>query len=71
MQQKSQVGFGESSLKSRGPLDLLYTDVWGPSPIRSIDGLSYYVIFVDHFTKYSWLFPMANKSNVFSIFFKV
>lgn len=63
-----KLPFGVSSLKSRCPLDLLYTDVWGPSPIRSIDGYSYYVIFVDHYTKYSWLFPMAYKSDVFSLF---
>lgn len=48
-----KLPFGVSSLKSLCPLDLLYTDVWGPSPIRSIDGYSYYVIFVDHYTKYS------------------
>ena len=68
-----KLPFGKSSLKSRRPLDLIYTDVWGPSPIRSIDGFSYYIIFVDHFTKYSWLFPLAYKSDVFSIFpkFKV
>ena len=63
-----RLPFGVSSLQSREPLDLLYTDVWGPSPIRSMDGYSYYVIFVDHFTKYSWLFPLAHKSDVSSIF---
>lgn len=56
-----RLSFGVSSLSSRGPLDLIYTDVWGPSPIQSIDGFSYYVIFVDYFTKYSWLFPMQKK----------
>ena len=66
---KSQrLPFGESSLESRGPLDLIYTDVWGPSPIQSIDGFNYYVIFVDHFTKYIWLYPLRLKSDVFTIF---
>ena len=63
-----RLPFGVSNLQSREPLDLLYTEVWGTSPIHSMDGYSYYVIFVDHFTKYSWLFPLALKSDVFSIF---
>ena len=29
---------------------------------------SYYIIFVDHFTKYSWLLPMTHKYDVYSIF---
>jgi histone deacetylase 1/2 len=45
----------------------LYADVWGPSPIPSV-GYRYYVLFVDHFTKYCWFYPMHNKSNVSSIF---
>lgn len=62
-----------SSLKNRRPLDLLYTDVWGLSTIRSIDGYSYFITFVDHFTKNIWFFSVANKSNAFSLFpkFKV
>ena len=45
-----------------------YLDIWGPSPIKSIDGFRYYLIFVDHFTKYIWLFPIAYKLDVFTIF---
>ena len=63
-----KLPFGVSSLRSRGSLDLVYSDVWGPSPIESIDGFRYYLIFIDYFTKYVWLFPMAYKSDVYTIF---
>jgi len=56
------------SLKSTRPLELIYSDVWGHAPIRSLDGFVYYVIFIDHFSKYIWLYPMKFKSDVFSIF---
>lgn len=66
---KSQrLPFGESSLESRGPLDLVYTDVWGSSPIQSIDDFNYYVVFVDPFTKYIWFYPLRLKFDVFTIF---
>ena len=63
-----RLPFGESTLKSRGPLDLIYTNVWGPALIQSIHGFHYYLIFVDHFTKYVWFYPSRLKSNVFTIF---
>jgi len=71
---KSQrLPFHVSSLKSHGPLDLIYTDVWGLAPISSTEGYRFYVIFIDHFTKYIWLYPICHKSDVSLIFpkFKV
>ena len=41
--QSQHLPFGKSSLESHGPLDLIYTDVWGPPPVQSIDGFNYFV----------------------------
>ena len=38
------------------------------SPIHSLDGYKYYVIFVDHFTKYIWFYPLHRKSDVYKTF---
>lgn len=63
-----KLPFSTSSITSNKPLELVYTDVWGPSPIRSLDGFSYYLVFVDHFSKYIWLYPLKNKSDVSILF---
>jgi hypothetical protein len=46
----------------------VFFDVWGPSPILSTNGARYYVIFVDHFSKFTWFYPITCKSDVSSIF---
>jgi hypothetical protein len=66
-----KLPFSDHNLQSTRPLELIYSDVWGPAPIRSLDGFLYYVIFVDHFTKYVWLYPMKSKSDVYSILFSL
>ena len=63
-----KIPFNVSSLRSNSPLELIYSDVWGRSPIPSLNGFNYYVIFVDHYTKYIWLFPIKRKSNIALIF---
>lgn len=45
-----KLPFAENSLHSSKPLELIYSDVWGPTDL-SIDGFRYYLIFVDHFSK--------------------
>jgi len=57
-----------SSIKTTAPLELLFSDVWGPSPITSVNGYKYYVVFVDHFTRYSWIYPLKSKTDVVTIF---
>ena len=49
------------------PLQIIFFDVW-TSLIISHDGYKYYVIFVDHFTKYIWFYPLKRKSDVQTVF---
>ncbi|KAL5736391.1 hypothetical protein ACOSQ2_031179 [Xanthoceras sorbifolium] len=48
-----QLPFSRSSIKTKSPLELVYTDIWGPSPISSLDGHKYYIVFVDCHTRFS------------------
>ena len=63
-----QQPFRVTSLQSHEPLELIYTDVWGPASYTRIDGSRYYLLFVDQFTKYTWFYPMVTKSGVSTIF---
>jgi len=36
--------------------------------VTSSNGFKYYVIFVDHFTKYLWFYPLTRKSEVLDVF---
>lgn len=38
------------------------------SPVPSVDGFKCDAIFVDHHTKYKWLYPLKRKSNVADVF---
>ena len=55
----------ESSL----PLQLVHSDVW-QSPVVSFSGCCYYVIFIDDYSRFSWLFPLKSKSDVYTFFIK-
>nr|GEX99890.1 ribonuclease H-like domain-containing protein [Tanacetum cinerariifolium] len=47
--------------------DLIYSDVW-TSPIPSLLGFKYYVLFLDHYSQFVWVYTLLNKSDVLSKF---
>ena len=49
-------------------LDLIHCDIWGPSPVKSNLGFLYYVIFIDDYSRFTWLYPLKFKSDFFDIF---
>lgn len=42
-------------------LDLIHCDLWDPAPVESSDGYRFYVIFVDDFSQFTWLYPLRSK----------
>ena len=50
-------------------LELVHTDVWGPSPVSSLAG-SLYVTFIDDSTRKLWVYFLKKKSEVFDTFRK-
>ena len=45
--------FNSSESISIDIFDLIHSDVWGPSPVSSIGGSRYFVVFVDDYSRYS------------------
>lgn len=60
--------FQHFTLSCTKPFQTIFSDLWGPCPIQSIDKRLYYCIFVDQFTKYTWLYTLRHKSEVPDLF---
>ncbi|CAB78643.1 reverse transcriptase like protein [Arabidopsis thaliana] len=48
----------------------IHCDLWGPSPVMSVQGFRYYVIFIDNYSRYCWFYPLKLKSDFYTIFAK-
>ena len=62
-----KLPFPLSTSTSSAPLNLIFSDVWGPA-VTSVGGYKYYVSFIDDFSKFTWIYPLKNKSDVFHVF---
>ncbi|KAJ9538821.1 LOW QUALITY PROTEIN: hypothetical protein OSB04_031554 [Centaurea solstitialis] len=64
----SKLHLSPSLNKSSHILDLVFCDVWGPAPVSSFDGHRYFLLCVDHYSRFMWIFPLKLKSNVYATF---
>lgn len=64
-----KLSFAQTSISSTRPLQYLYTDLWTP-PVISFEKFKHYRIIVDHYTRYSWFYPLQLKSHVKETFIK-
>jgi hypothetical protein len=62
-----QLPYSSSTNVSNFPLELIYSDVWG-SALESIGRKKYYVLFIDEFSKFTWVYLLKFKSRVFQKF---
>jgi hypothetical protein len=71
MGKQKRVNFkrNESHRKLKS-LELVYSDVCGPFNVKSLGGASYFVTFLDDFSRKCWIYPLASKDQVFETFKK-
>ena len=50
------------------PLEIVYSDLWGPAPLLSHNGFRYYIVFVDDFSRFSWIYFLRSKDEVLRVF---
>ena len=64
----SKLPFSSSVFQSLKPLERIHCDVWGLAPVTSVQDFRYYIIFIDNYSRFSWLYPLKLKSEVFGTF---
>ena len=60
--------FNNSVSHAVSSFDLIHSDVWGPSPISTPGGSRYFVIFMDDYSLYNWIYLLKNRYALYQIY---
>ena len=65
---QTALPFNNSVSHALFSFDLIHSDVWGPSPISTAGGSRSFVIFVNDFYRYTWIYLFKNRSELYQIY---
>jgi hypothetical protein len=62
--------FPDNAYRAVSKLQLVHTDVCGPMHNESLNGSKYFLLFIDDFSRYCWVYFLKSKADVFAEFVK-
>ncbi|CAL9145631.1 unnamed protein product [Musa hybrid cultivar] len=65
---KNKQPFDRSLSRYKFPLELLHSDLMGPTQALSYSGSHYMLLSIDDFTRFTWVYFVKEKSKVLSKF---
>ena len=63
-----RLPFDKSTSRDTAPLELIHSDLMDQTRTPSFSGYSYMLIFVDDYSKFTWVYFVKHKSEVFNKF---
>jgi len=54
--------------RSEGILEIIHTDICGPFPVTTVDGYDSFIIFTDDYSRYGYIYPIKERSEVLDKF---
>jgi hypothetical protein len=65
---QTRLRFSRSVHTTRGILDYVHTDLWGPAPVASVKSRKYFLTFVHDFDKKVWVYILMSEDETCSRF---
>ena len=63
-----RVKFSAGVHRTKGTLDYIHLDLWGPSQVVSYGGGRYMLTFIDDYSRKVWVYILKDKNDVFGKF---
>ena len=65
---QTRVRFKTKEYSTTKPLEIVHTDICGPMRTKGMKGEKYFLLFVDDYTRMTWLYLLKKKSEAFDYF---
>ncbi|KAL0539908.1 hypothetical protein IC582_024129 [Cucumis melo] len=68
MAKQPALSFPKSASLCDKPFGLIHSDIWGPAPCPTVNGYRYFVLFIDDYSRFTWIYFLRNRSSLYQIY---
>ena len=61
---KTKVSFMKNEYSTSKPLELVHTDLYGPTRTKSLQGEYYFMLFTDDYTRMTWVISLIHVISI-------
>ena len=65
---QKRAKFPTGTHTTKGILDYVHSDIWGPARTQSLGGARYYITFIDDWSRKVWIYLLKHKNQAFKTF---
>jgi len=65
---QARLPLSRENQMSKYPLEIIHSDIWGPAQTPTLNGNRYYIIFVDDYSRFMWIYFLKEKSEALEKF---
>ena len=62
------LSFSNSASLCDKPFGLIHSDIWGPAPCTTVNGYRYFVLFIDDYSRFTWIYFLKHRSFLYQIY---
>ena len=48
-------------------LEIVHTDIYGPFPVKRVDGYNSFITFIDDYSRFGYIYPIKERSEALNI----
>jgi hypothetical protein len=68
LEKQTHFSFNKSASLSSAPFDLVHSDIWGPAPLLTEEGSHYFVVFINDYSRYTWIYLLQHCSELTQVY---
>ncbi|KAL0561212.1 hypothetical protein IC582_001634 [Cucumis melo] len=68
MAKQPALSFLKSASLCNKPFGLIHYDIWGPAPCPTVNGYRYFVLFINDYSCFTWIYFLRNRSSLYQIY---
>ena len=68
LEKQPALSFNTNNSICDTPFGLIHYDIWDPAPTPTVNGYQYFILFIDDYSRFTWIYFLKHRSELSQIY---